>query len=142
MKPLHLILTLTTVLMFTKVNSQTLLINAHFLNSTNNEILADYQLNCDGKTIYSGQSTEKLELNLNLNKTYILVVSKKDFKTKTIFFSIKPELNHDEYFFEFDVLLTEKMPSQSVHPKNETVIFHYNTGMDDAFVDSSSPNKI
>lgn len=143
MKSVRLIFVLTTVLMLTRVKSQTLLVSTRFLNSDNIGVLVDYKLNCEGKTVYSGQSVEKLELSLSLNKTYVLIVSDKNFKTEMRCFSIKPELNRDQYRFEFDVHLKEKNPLQNTSLKNEKVIEErYNTGIDYIPGNSLSPRQI
>lgn len=138
MKSVRLVFVLTIVLMFTQVKSQTLLVSGRFLNSNDLGVLADYKLNCDGKTVHSGQSTGKIELSLNVNKTYVLIVSNENFKTETLFFSIKPELNRDQYIYEFDIHLKEKNPLPNPHVQKE----NYNSGIDHNSSKTLGPKQI
>lgn len=107
MKTKNTLFTLFLFILFTGLKSQTLPVTGHFLNTENEKIQASYTLSCEGKVIDSGKDLENLVLDLTVNKMYLLKVSSEDYKTKTICFSIKPEMNENNYMFEFDVCLSK-----------------------------------
>ena len=122
MKTKTLILSIFTFIFFTGLKSQTLPVNGHFVNSNKEQIKADYVLSCEGKVLDSGSSLENLNLDLTVNKVYLLKVSKDGFKTKTICFSIHPETGNGKYVFEFDVCLKENNSSLTLTKQMNKVL--------------------
>lgn len=114
MKTKTLILSIFTLILFTGLKSQTLPVNGHFVNGNNEKIKADYVLSCEGKVIDTGKSLEDLRLDLTVNKIYVLKVTNDNFKSKTICFSVNPQMDNKEYMFEFEVRLNEKIAPQNL----------------------------
>ncbi len=120
MKTKNTLFSLFFFILFTGLKSQTLPVTGHFLNTENEKIQASYTLSCEGKVIDSGKDLENLVLDLTVNKMYLLKVSRQDYKTKTICFSIKPEMNENNYMFEFDVCLNKIQSLKNTSTPKET----------------------
>jgi|GEM_PF-3204006 len=101
------IITLLFVIIFSQLSfSQSLLIKGFFKDTDGKSISVNYILLSDKKNVNSGID-KKIKIELELNKDYVLIVSKDGYVTKTVSFSTYTELNND-YSFIFDVILKEE----------------------------------
>lgn len=144
MKTKNTLLALILSLVVISLKSQTMMVNGRFINTEKQNLKANYTLSCEGKIIDSGKDVDLLSLDLTMNKLYVLTVSKEEFKTKTICFSINPETSKDKYLFEFDVCLKEKYDLQNIKISNTTLIeYNYNCSTNKATsISSEKTNSV
>ena len=107
--------------------AQSLEVTGKFLNSTEKTISAYYILVCNDTVIDIGMKN-KVKLNLDLNKQYTLIVSKKGFKNKTIRFSTYASTN-EKFSFNFEAILkgeqVQKKSAKTVVSNQVIIYFDY-----------------
>lgn len=122
MKKEHLILILMSILISHKTFSQSLLIKGFFKNTNEENILANYQLLSNNKVVSNG-TVKKLKIELLLNTDFTLIISKKGYESKSIYFSTHTK-DEKEFYFEFDVCLKEDSTNKEISTPITSYIFY------------------